>query len=215
MRVGFQVSERRACHVIPVHRSTQRYRSIAREQTALRIRLRDLAAVRVRYGYRRRHILLQREGWRVNYKRVYRLYRLEGLSLRLKHRKKRPRHLRVARPMAQAPHEPWSLDFISDSRAHGRRFRALTLVDNMSRESPAIEVDASLSGQRVAAMLNRLAGTYGVAQILFVDNGPEFTSKALDAWAHCHGVKLAFSRPGTPRIIPLLRPSAPACGRRV
>ncbi len=106
MRVGFQVSERRACQVIPVHRSTQRYRSIARDQTALRVRLRDLAAAQVRYGYRRLHVWRPREGWRVNHKRVYRLYRLEGLSLRFKSRKKRPSHLRVAMPMAQAPHEP-------------------------------------------------------------------------------------------------------------
>jgi putative transposase len=126
VRVGFQVSERRACQVIPVHRSSDRYRSRARDQTALRMRLRDLAAARVRYGYRRLQVLLQREGWQVNHKRVYRLYRLEGLSLRLKSRRKRPSHLRVVRPMAQAPDEHWSLDFISDSLADGRRFRALT-----------------------------------------------------------------------------------------
>jgi len=107
--------------------------------------------------------------------------------------------------MAQAPNEHWSADFISDSLADGRRFRAFTLVDNMSRESPAIEVDASLSGQRVVAMLDRLAGTYGVPKILFVDSGPEFTSKALDAWAHRHGVKLAFSRPGTPTDNPFIQ----------
>jgi putative transposase len=126
VRVGFQVSERRACHVIPVHRSTQRYRSIARDQTALRMRLRDLAGARVRYGYRRLQVLLQREGWQANHKRIYRLYRLEGLSLRLKSRRKRPSHLRVARPMAHAPGEHWSLDFITDSLADGRRFRAFT-----------------------------------------------------------------------------------------
>jgi putative transposase len=204
VRVGFQVSERRACHVIPVHRSTHRYQSVARDQTALRMRLRDLAAVRVRYGYRRLHILLQREGWQVNHKRVYRLYRLEGLSLRLKHRKKRPSHLRVAMPAAQAPNEYWSLDFISDRLCDGRRFRALTLVDNMTRESPAVEVDRSPSGQRVVAVLERLAATHGLPKTLCVDNGPEFTSKALDSWAHQRGVKLAFSRPGTPTDNPFI-----------
>jgi putative transposase len=126
VRVGFQGSERRVCQVIPVHRSSYRYRSMARDQTALRLRLRDLAAARVRYGYRRLQVLLQREGWQVNHKRVYRLYRLEGLSLRLKSRRKRPSHLRVARPRAHAPDEHWSLDFIGDSLADGRRFRALT-----------------------------------------------------------------------------------------
>jgi putative transposase len=124
--MGFQVSERRACHVIPVHRSAHRYRSVAQDHTPLRMRLRDLAAARVRRGYRRLHILLQREGWPVNHKWVYRLYRLEGLSLRLKSRRKRPSHLRVVMPVAQAPNEHWSLDFIADSLADGRRFRAFT-----------------------------------------------------------------------------------------
>jgi putative transposase len=100
---------------MPVHRSTSRYRRVARDPTALRMRLRDLAAVRVRYGYRRLPILLQREGGRVNHPRVPRLSRREGLSRRLKRRQKRPSHLRVAMPAAQAPHEPWSLDFITDS----------------------------------------------------------------------------------------------------
>jgi putative transposase len=126
VRVGLQVSERRACHVIPVHRSTHRYRRVAQEQTPLRMRLREWAAARVRYGYRRLHVLLRREGWQVNHKRVYRLYRLEGLSLRLKPRRKRPSHLRVMTPAAQAPNEHWSLDCIADSLADGRRFRAFT-----------------------------------------------------------------------------------------
>jgi putative transposase len=126
VRVGFQVSERRACQVIPVHRSSDRYRSTAREQTALRMRLGELAAARVRYGYRRLQVLLQREGWEVNHKRGYRLYHLEGLSLRFKSRRKRPSYQRVARPRAQAPDEPWRLDFIRDRLADGRRFRAFT-----------------------------------------------------------------------------------------
>jgi putative transposase len=126
VRVGFRVSERRACHVIPGQRSSDRYRSIARDQTALRKRIRDLAAVRVRYGYRRLHVWLQREGWQVHHKRVYRLYQLEGLSLRLKSRRKRPSHLRVIMPRAHAPDEHWGLDFITDSLADGRRFRAFT-----------------------------------------------------------------------------------------
>ena len=127
VRVSFQVSKRWACRVIPVHRSIHRYRGVARDQTAHRMRLRDLAAVRVRYRYRRLHILLQREGWQVNHKRVYRLYRMEGLSLHLKRRKKRPGHLRVVTPNARAPDEHWSLDFISDGLVDGRRSRALTL----------------------------------------------------------------------------------------
>jgi putative transposase len=126
LRRGFQVSERRACCVIPVHRSSFRYRSVAGDQTARRRRQRDLAATRVRSGYRRLPIVLQREGWRVDHTRGYRWYPLEGLSLRLKSRRKRPGHLRVVMPVAQAPNEPWSLDCISESLADGRRFRAFT-----------------------------------------------------------------------------------------
>jgi putative transposase len=161
-------------------------------------------AARVRYGYRRLHVLLRRKGWQVNHQRGYRLYQMEGLSLRLKSRRKRPSHLRVIMPRAHAPDEHWSLGFITDSLADGRRFRALTFVDHMSRESPAIEVERSLSGQRVAAVLERLASTHRLPKTLFVDHGPEFTSKALDAWVHCHGVQLAFSRPGTPTDHPCI-----------
>ena len=147
MRVGFVVSERRACRVIGCDRKTSRYKSRAKDQTALRMRLRELASVRMRYGYRRLHILLRREGWRVNHKRVYRLYRLEGLCVRPKVRKKRASALRPLLPAAQAPNEQWSMDFMSDSLANGQRFRLLTLVDNMSRADPAIEVDRSLTAR--------------------------------------------------------------------
>jgi putative transposase len=204
VRVGFVVSERRACRVIGCHRKTYRYKSRAQDQTALRMRLRELAGVRVRYGYRRLHILLRREGWRVNHKRVYRLYRLEGLSVRSKVRRKQASALRPLLPAAQAPNEQWSMDFMSDSLASGQRFRLLTLVDNMSRESPAIEVGRSLTGHHVVAVLERLAAQRGLPQVLQVDNGPEFTSQALDAWAHRRGVKLAFSRPGTPTDNPFI-----------
>jgi putative transposase len=125
VRVGFQVSERRACRVIPVHRATYRYRSVAHNHAPLRMRRRDVAAARARYGSRRLHVVWRREGWPVNPKQVSRLYRLEGLSLRLKPRRKRPSRLRVGTPTAQAPNEHWSLDFIADSLSDGRRFRAL------------------------------------------------------------------------------------------
>jgi putative transposase len=124
VQVGFHVRERRACRVIPVHRSTHRDCSAAQDQMALRRRLRDPAAARVRCGSRRLHVLLRREGWPGNHQRVYRLYRLGGLSRRLKYRGKRPSHLRVVPPSARAPDEHWSLDFITDSLADGRRFRA-------------------------------------------------------------------------------------------
>ncbi len=198
LRVGFQVSERRACRVIPIARSSHRYRSQAKDQSALKMRLRDLALVRVRYGYRRLHVLLQREGWRVNHKRVYRLYRQEGLSLRLKTRKKRVSGLRGPKPVAGRPNECWGLDFMADRLVDGRPFRVLTLVDNVSRVSPAIVAAGSLTGERVVAALDDLLAAGQRPQRLSIDNGPEFVSKALDAWAYRHGVQLEFSRPGKP-----------------
>ena len=198
LRVGFKVSERRACRVIPIARATQRYQSQAKDQSALKIRLRDLAQGRVRYGYRRLHVLLAREGWQVNHKRVYRLYRLEGLSLRLKTRKKRVSGLRGPKPVATQPNECWSMDFMADRLVDGRRFRVLTFVDNVSRVSPAIVADGGLTGERVVAALDQLLAAGQRPQTLSIDNGPEFISKALDAWAHRHGVRLEFSRPGKP-----------------
>ncbi len=175
-RVGFEVSERRACRVAGVPRSTCRYRSVARDQTALRVRLRDLAAARVRYGYRRLHVLLRREGWRVNHKRVYRLYREEGLGIRVKRRRKRTSMPRVAPPPPTRPQERWSMDFLTDALADGRRFRVLTVVDNVSRVSPAIEVGTSLTGERVVAVLERLRRTVGCPDRIAIDYGPEFIS---------------------------------------
>jgi putative transposase len=197
-RAGFRISERRACRLVGVARSSYRYRSQAADQTALRLRLRDLAATRVRYGYRRLHILLRREGWRVNHKRVYRLYREEGLGIRVKRRKKLASAPRVLPPPATRPLERWSLDFLTDRLADGRRFRILTIVDNVSRVSPAIEASVSLTGERVVAILERLTGTVGRPERIAIDNGPEFISKALDAWAYRNGVQLEFSRPGKP-----------------
>lgn len=168
------------------------------------MRLRDLAAARVRYGYRRLHVLLRREGWRVNHKRIYRLYRLEGLGLRLKPRRKRVSPVRVVPPPATKPNACWAMDFMPDRLYDGRRFRLVTLVDTVTRECPAIEVDRSLTGQRVVAVLDRLKARRGLPHRITVDTGPEFISKALDAWAHQHGVQLEFSRPGTPTDHPYI-----------
>jgi putative transposase len=134
----------------------------------------------------------------VNHKRVYRLYRQEGLSLRLKPKRKRVSGCRGPKPAAQRPNECWSLDFMTDSLVDGRRFRMLTIVDNVSRVSPAIEVDVSLPGTRVVAVLNRATALDGTPQRISVDNGPEFIAPALDAWAYRHGVRLEFNRPGKP-----------------
>jgi putative transposase len=164
----------------------------------LRQRLRELAAVRVRYGDRRLHVLLRREGWPINHKRVYRLYREEGLAIRTKHRKKRVSLPRVTPPPATCPHERWSMDCMADRLFDGRPFKLMTFVDNVSRVSPAIEVDTSIRGDHVVAVLDRLRHTVGLPERLAVDNGPEFISKALDAWAYRNGVTLEFSRPGKP-----------------
>ncbi|MGI8855127.1 MAG: IS3 family transposase [Thermomicrobiales bacterium] len=181
-----------------VRRTTMRYRSQARDQSPLRQRIRELAAVRVRYGYRRIHILLRREGWKVNAKRVYRLYREEGLSLRLKRSKKRVSVPQVAPPPATRPNERWSIDFLKDSLADGRAFRVFTIVDNLSRASPVIVADFSIKGERVVAVLDRLKARVGLPKRLAADNGPEFISKTLDAWAYRNGVTLEFSPPGKP-----------------
>ena len=183
------MSERRACAVVSLGRSTYRYRRVAAEKAALRMWIRDLATARVSYGYRRIHVLLQREGWRVNHKRVYRLYRLEGLLIRPK---KPRRHVscqrREIRPMASYRNERWSVDFMSDELFDGRRVRLSTLVDHFTRENLAIEVDGSLGGYRVVGVLARLALEGRVPNTIAVDNGPEFTSRALDQWAYLNGV---------------------------
>jgi putative transposase len=148
-----------------------------------------LASSRVRYGYRRLHVLLRREGWLVNLKRVRRLYHLEGLSLRLKKPKKRVSALRVLLPPTQRPNEHWSMDFMSDALHSGRRFRIFTIVDDFSRVSPALEVDFSLTGQRVAEVLDRVKMTCGkmtcgLPEVIHCDNGSEFISKAVEMIGH-------------------------------
>ncbi len=193
------VSERRGCAALGVGRSGVRYRSTKPDQAPLRMRICDLAKSWVRYGYFRIYILLRREGWRVNHKRVHRLYRDEGLSLRLK----RPRrHVSAAhrerQPAALRPNERWSMDFVSDALFDGRRLRALTVVDAFTREALAIEVDQGNKGEQVVAVVARLAMLRGAPCAIQVDNGPEFVSKALDRWAYENGVTLDFSRPGKP-----------------
>jgi putative transposase len=193
------VSERRVCRVLQCRRSTYRYESVADEQAVLRMRIKDLAQARVSYGYRRLHVLLQREGWKVNHKRVYRLYKEEGLIMR----PQRPRrHVsacrRIERPTAERPNESWSMDFMSDELFNRRRIKLLTLVDNFTRESLAIEVDERIGGHGVVEVLMRVAEERGLPEKIRLDNGPEFTSKMLDQWAYLNGVELDFIRPGKP-----------------
>jgi len=180
-------------------RSSIRYVGRRPPQTALRQRIKEIAEVRVHYGYRRIHVLLRREGWQVNHKRTYRLYRDDGLSIRRKRPKRRRSAVaRQPRVAVTRPNERWSMDFMSDALAHGQKFRVLTLVDAYTRECLALEAGAHLRGQDVATVLTRVACTRGVPRTINVDNGPEFTSRALDHWAYTNGVQLDFSRPGKP-----------------
>jgi putative transposase len=142
--------------------------------------------------------MLKREGLVINHKRTERIYREEGLMLRRKRRRKGIAGLRVTIPVPERPNENWSMDFVSDSIVTGRRFLALTIVDNYSRECPAIEVDTSLGGAKVVSILDRLAETRGLPEVITLDNGPEFIGKALDEWAYRRGVKLNFIHPGKP-----------------
>jgi putative transposase len=190
-------SERTACRWLGVHRSAVRYAPVDRGDAALRTRLRELAQEHPRWGSPMLTWKLRQEGVRDNPKRIRRLYRLEGLGVR-RQRRKRVAQARVLLPSAGAPNIHWAMDFMCDTLASGRAFRTLNLVDAFTRECLAIEVDVSLPSSRVVALLEALQATRGLPERITVDNGPEFRSKALDAWAHQHGVQLQFSRPGKP-----------------
>lgn len=192
------VSQRRACEVVGIGRSSYRYVSHRRDDRALRMRLRELAQARPRFGCRRLHILLRREGWKINHKRTYRIYCEEGLSVRTKKRRKRASQLRILPAPPEAPNERWSMDFVADSLDSGRRFRALTVVDLFTRECLAIEADVGLTGRKVARTLERIAVLRGYPKVITVDNGSEFYSKEMDQWAFTHSVRLDFIRPGKP-----------------
>jgi putative transposase len=198
IRQGYQLSENRACGLVGITRWINRYRSQRDPQTELRMRLRELAGSRVRYGYRRLTVLLRREGWAVNTKRVYRLYREEGLQVRTKKRGKRGAHARVPLPEAARPNQRWSMDFVSDRLTDGRWFRILTVVDQYTRECLCINADRSQTGEKVVEHMKRLAATRGVPESITTDNGSEFAGRAMDVWAQQAGVKLDFIRPGRP-----------------
>ncbi len=163
------------------------------------MRIKELAATRVRYGYRRIHVLLRREGWEINHKRTHRLYRELGLQLRSKTPKRKVKaKLRDDRTPATAPNECWSMDFLSDQLFDGRKIRVLSIVDNFTRVSPALDVRTSYRGFDVVETLDRIAAAHGRPKRIRLDNGPEFISKDLDLWAYQHDVVLDFSRPGKP-----------------
>jgi len=174
-------------------------RSTATDQSALRLRITELAHARPRFGYNRIWVLLRREGWPVNKKRVRRLYRLEGLQVRM--RVRRRKHMALHRgpaPVPGGPQERWSMDFIHDQLADGRQFRVLTVVDQWSRQSPVLEPALGIRGRDVAAVLDRTIGSGPPPRSITVDHGTEFMSRALEDWAYQRGVQLDFIRPGKP-----------------
>ena len=192
------MSENRACGLIGITRWINRYQSRRDPQIELRMRIRELAGTRVRYGYRRLTVLLRREGWKVNAKRVYRLYREEALQVHMGKRTKRAAHTRVPLPEALWPNQRWSMDFVSDRLSDGRWFRILTVVDQYTRECLCSYADRSQTGEKVVAQMKRLVAMRGAPESITTDNGSEFAGQVMDVWAHQTGVKLDFIRPGRP-----------------
>src|SRR5579862_6632448 len=193
---GFGVT--RACGLVRISRSLYRYRSCRADCSGLRARIEEIASLKRRYGYRRVHVLLRREGWRVNRKLTYRLYREAGLAVRRRKRKRIGPFERKPLPKPTAANLSWSMDFVSDGLCDGRRLRCLAIVDDFSRECLVLEVDTSITGKRVVAVLERLADLRGLPLSITVDHGTEFEGQVLDDWAYQAGVRLNFIRPGKP-----------------
>jgi putative transposase len=199
MRLRLVISERRACRLVGLARTTLRRAPVeAAETVALKARIVDLAQARRRFGYRRIHDLLRREGVRANHKRVYRLYRESGLAVRKRRRRKLVMVDRQALHVPSAPNEVWSMDFVMDALANGRRLKCLTIVDDFTRECLDIPVDHGISGAYVARVLDGIGQFRGLPRAIRTDQGPEFTSRALDRWAYERGVDLKLIAAGKP-----------------
>jgi putative transposase len=198
IREAYQLNESRACGLVGITRWINRYQSRRDPQDELRQRIRELAGTRPRYGYRRLTVMLRREDWKVNTKRVYRIYREENLGVRTAQRKKRSPHLRVPLPEPTQPNQRWSMDFVSDRLVDGRWFRILTVVDQYTRECLCAYADRSQTGDKVVVQMKRLAVLRGLPQSITTDNGSEFAGKAMEVWAYQNDVKLDLIRPGKP-----------------
>lgn len=199
VRSCFKVSVRRACRAVPACRATYHYRSVRPSQEPLRKRIREIAETRARYGYRRIHIVLRREGWLVNVKRVRRLYCLEGLQMRHKPPRRRvTAKLRDDRSNATGPNQVWAMDWMHDELFDGKRIWVLTVVDTWSRVCPVMCVTRSATAMVVIGALEEARRRIGLPRTIRVDQGCQFTSKELDLWAYANGITLDFSRPGKP-----------------
>nr|WP_111946505.1 IS3 family transposase [Burkholderia gladioli] len=195
----YGLTMRRACRLLKQPRSVQYYRSVKDPRPELRSRMREIAYTRVRYGYRRVHVLLRREGWQLGRNQAYRLYCEEQLQLRSKLPKRRKMVVtRMAKIVPVKPNDAWSMDFVADQLADGSKFRTLTVVDVFTKEALAIEVGQRLKGEHVVSALNRIVARRGAPRHVFVDNGSEFSGRLLDMWAYHHRAKIDFSRPGKP-----------------
>jgi putative transposase len=198
LRVAYAVSERRACSALGIDRTSVRYRSCRPDDAAARARLRELASIRRRFGYRRLHILLRREGIVMNHKKLRRLYREERLQVRRRSGRKRAVGARAPIALPQGPNQRWSVDFLSDALADGRRFRILAIVDDFTRECLLLVADTSLPGLRVVRELDTLIATRGRPTMIVSDNGTEFTSMAMLRWSQQHQVEWHYIAPGKP-----------------
>lgn len=199
LKEEFGISGRRACRLLEISRKCLVYESVKIERDeAVKRRLGELAVQWKRFGYRRLHVLLNREGEEINHKRVYRLYREAGLSIR-KRKKKCPSYKRGRPEMAyQEANVRWSMDFVSDTTSRGQKFKVLAIIDEVTRECLAVEVDTSITGGRVVSVANMLKLFRGCPRETLTDNGPEFTSLALNKWAYENGVSQLFIDPGKP-----------------
>lgn len=193
-----EMSERRACKITGADRSSVRYRHRRRDDAELRVRLRTLAGERRRFGYRRLHVLLRREGYVLNRKKTQRLYREEGLSVRKRKGRKKATGTRAPLLTIARPNARWSVDFVHDQFAHGRRFRVFNVIDDVTKECLAAIVDTSISGRRVARELSLVIARRGKPDLIVSDHGTEFTSNAMLAWSEETGVAWHFIAPGKP-----------------
>ena len=191
------ITQSRSCRLVKLRISTYKYQSVRKDDSELRNKIIFLSNQNKRFGHKRIHALLKEEGVEANHKKVYRIYKEEKLALKRKKRREKPKRL-CNLILAENPNEIWSMDFVSDSLAGGRKFRTLNIIDILTRESLAIEVDFSLPSERVIKVLDRIIEFRGKPKLIRIDNGSEFTSRVITKWAQKNGIEFAYIQPGKP-----------------